>query len=231
MAWARTVLLIVFPGAGQLDGAFFMKGWSMKTLAALVFPGFQTLDLHGPLEMLGDHDVGSVDIKIVAETRDPVPSYHGTKMVVDRTFADGTDYDLVLIPGGDSAPLDPVNEALNNWIIETSKHAEYVMAVCTGTVLLATTGLLDGRRATTNKKDYTATIGYGPQVEWIPQARWVEDGKFFTSSGVSAGMDMSLAVMEKIFGSDAAEAITVGAEYEWHRDPSWDPFSKLAGLV
>lgn len=203
----------------------------MKTLAALVFPGFQTLDLYGPLEMLGDHDPGAVDIKIVAETLDPVPSYHGTRTAVDRTLADSTDYDLILIPGGDAAPLDPVNAAINTWIVETSERAEYVMAVCTGTVLLATTGLLDGRRATTNKKDYRATVHHGPKVTWVPQARWVEDGKFFTSSGVSAGMDMSLAVMSKIFGQDAADFIAVGTEYEWHKDPNWDPFAKMAGLV
>ncbi len=203
----------------------------MRTLAALVFPGFQTLDLYGPLEMLGDHDVGEIDIKIVAETLDPVPSYHGPRTAVDRRLSETSDYDLILIPGGDSAPLDPKNDAIDKWIVEASSKAEYVMAVCTGTVLLATTGLLDGRRATTNKKDYVATIGYGPKVEWVPQARWVEDGKFFTSSGVSAGMDMSLAVMARLFGQEAAEAIAVGTEYEWHRDPNWDPFAKLAGLV
>ena len=203
----------------------------MRTLAALAFPGFQTLDLYGPLEMLGDHDVGEVEIKIVAETMDPVPSYHNTRTAVDATFSDGADYDLLMIPGGDAAPLEPRNEAMNQWIIDVSKNAEYVMAVCTGTVLLATTGLLDGRRATTNKKDFTSTVHHGPNVEWVRQARWVEDGKFFTSSGVSAGMDMSLAVMEKLFGSKAAEAIAVGTEYEWHRDPDWDPFAKMAGLV
>lgn len=203
----------------------------MKTLAALVFPGFQTLDFYGPIEMLGDHDVGSVDIKVVAETLDPVPSYHGIRTAVDRTLAESADYDLILIPGGDAAPLNPKNQAINDWIIAASANAEYVMAVCTGTVLLATTGLLDGRRATTNKKDYKATIHHGPKVEWVPQARWIEDGKFFTSSGVSAGMDMSLAVMARLFGQDAATAIAVGTEYEWHEDPAWDPFAKMAGLV
>jgi transcriptional regulator GlxA family with amidase domain len=203
----------------------------MKKLAAVVFPKFQTLDLFGPLEILGDHDVGSVDIKIVAESLDPVPSYHGFKTVVDRTFQDGADYDLILIPGGDSAPLEPRNDALNRWIVEASKNAEYIMAVCTGAVLLATTGLLDGRRATTNKKDFTSTVHHGPNVEWVKQARWVEDGKFFTSSGVSAGMDMSLAVMAKLFGNDAAEFIAIGTEYDWHKDPNWDPFAKLAGLI
>ncbi|MEM7060790.1 MAG: DJ-1/PfpI family protein [Pseudomonadota bacterium] len=203
----------------------------MKTLAALVFPGFQTLDFYGPIEMLGDHVPGAVDIKIVAETLEPVPSYHGIRTTVDRTLADATDYDMILIPGGDAAPLDPINTAINDWIIETSETAEYVMAVCTGTVLLATTGLLDGRRATTNKKDFSATVHHGPNVEWVREARWVEDGKFYTSSGVSAGMDMSLAVMAKIFGQKAAEDIAIGTEYEWHEDPSWDPFAKMAGLV
>ncbi|MEM0988606.1 MAG: DJ-1/PfpI family protein [Pseudomonadota bacterium] len=203
----------------------------MKTLAALVFPGFQTLDFYGPIEMLGDHHPGSVDIKVVAETMEPVPSYHGLRTAVDRTLADGADYDLVLIPGGDSAPLDPINPAINDWIIAASDRAEYVMAVCTGTVLLATTGLLDGRRATTNKKDFTATVQHGPKVEWVREARWIEDGKFFTSSGVSAGMDMSLAVMAKLFGDYAASEIARGTEYEWHKDPTWDPFAKLAGLV
>ncbi|NJM84720.1 MAG: DJ-1/PfpI family protein [Tabrizicola sp.] len=203
----------------------------MRTLAALVFPGFQTLDLYGPLEMLGDHDIGAINIKIVAETLDPVASYHGTRTAVDRTLAESDDYDIILIPGGDSAPLQPRNDAINDWIIKASSKAEYVLAVCTGTVLLATTGLLDGRRATTNKKDFSATVPFGPKVNWVPQARWIEDGKFFTSSGVSAGMDMSLAVMAKIFGEKAADAIAVGTEYDWHKDPAWDPFARLAGLV
>ncbi|MBX2885501.1 MAG: DJ-1/PfpI family protein [Granulosicoccus sp.] len=203
----------------------------MKTLAALVFPGFQTLDLFGPLEVLGDHDPGEVDIKIVAESAEPVASYHGLRLSVDHTIAERRDYDLILIPGGDSAPLEPLNDGINSWIIETSAKAEYVLAVCTGTVLLATTGLLDGRRATTNKKDFTATIPYGPNVHWIPQARWVKDGKFFTSSGVSAGIDMSLAVMAKLFGDKAADEIAIGIEHDWHRDSNWDPFAKLAGLV
>ncbi len=203
----------------------------MKVLAALVFPGFQTLDLFGPLEVLGDHHPGEIDIKIVAETLEPVPSVHGLRLNVDRTIAESSDYDLILIPGGDAAPVAHRNAAINSWIVKASVRAEYVMAVCTGTVLLATTGLLDGRRATTNKRDYTATVPFGPNVQWVPQARWVEDGKFFTSSGVSAGIDMSLAVMGRLFGDEAANEIAEGIEYDWHRDSNWDPFAKLAGLI
>ena len=98
-------------------------------------------------------------------------------------------------------------------------------------VLLATTGILDGRKATTNKLDFTQTVPLAPNVEWIAQARWVEDGKFFTSSGVSAGIDMTLAAIARLFGEETAREIAYGTEYEWHDDASWDPFAKLAGLV
>lgn len=202
----------------------------MKTLAVLVFPGFQTLDLFGPLEMLGDLG-DAIDITIVAETLAPVPSVHGQRLSVDRTVSDGSDYDLLLIPGGDSALVAAKNCAITDWIVETANRAELVMTVCTGSILLAATGLLDGRKATTNKQDFTKTVPLGPHVEWVRQARWVEDGKFFTSSGVSAGMDMTLAAIAHLFGNDTARDIAVGTEYEWHDDAAWDPFAKLSGLV
>ena len=125
----------------------------------------------------------------------------------------------------------PINERLNNWIIETSKNAEFVMAVCTGTVLLATTGLIDGRKATTNKKDFTATIHHGPNVEWVKEARWVEDGKFLTSSGVSAGMDMALGAIAHMLDEETAEQVATFAEYTWHRDRDDDPFAAIHRLV
>ncbi|NKB78054.1 MAG: DJ-1/PfpI family protein [Gammaproteobacteria bacterium] len=202
----------------------------MKTLAVLVFPGFQTLDLFGPLEMLGDLS-DKIDITIVAETLDPVPSVHGQSLLVDKTILDGSEYDLCLIPGGDSALEVAKNSAVTNWIVETASHAELVMTVCTGSVLLATTGMLDGRKATTNKLDFRETVPLGPNVQWVNQARWVEDGKFFTSSGVSAGIDMTLAVIAHLFGTDIATKLAQSVEYEWHSDPNWDPFSELAGLV
>ncbi len=202
----------------------------MKTLAALVFPGFQTLDLFGPLEMLGDLG-DEIAITIVAETPAPVPSVHGQGLSVDKTVADGSGYDLLLIPGGDSALEAAKSSAIADWIVATANRADLVMTVCTGSILLATTGLLDGRRATTNKLDFTKTVPLGPEVDWVRQARWVEDGKFFTSSGVSAGMDMTLAAIAHLFDKDTAKEIAEGTEYEWHDDPSWDPFAKRSGLV
>ena len=201
----------------------------MKTLAALVFPGFQTLDYFGPIEMLGGID--DIEVITVAKNIDPVISRHGQKIVVDRALSDSSDYDLLLIPGGDSALVAAKDEDLMQWIREASAKAERVMAVCTGTVLLGMTGVLDGRKATTNKLDFTATVPLAPRVDWVKQARWVEDGKFFTSSGVSAGMDMALAAVADLFGTDIAEEMALTTEYTWHQDASHDPFAKSAGLI
>jgi transcriptional regulator GlxA family with amidase domain len=202
----------------------------MRTLAALVFPGFQTLDYFGPIEMLGGFG-GEIEIITVAKGRGPVPSVHGQRIVADRTIAEKNDYDLLFIPGGDSALTESKDKKLMQWIRETSANAERVMAVCTGTILLGMTGVLDGRRATTNKLDFTKTIHLAPLVNWVKEARWVEDGKFYTSSGVSAGMDMALAVVADLFGMETAEKIAISCEYEWHKDANWDPFAKSAGLV
>jgi transcriptional regulator GlxA family with amidase domain len=202
----------------------------MRTLAALVFPGFQTLDFFGPMEMLGD--VGDeIEIITVAKSPDPVPSYHGQKICVDRVLSEKNDYDLLFIPGGDTALIESEDEELMQWIKETSANAERVMAVCTGTVLLGMTGVLDGRKATTNKLDFVETVPLAPNVDWVKEARWVEDGKFFTSSGVSAGMDMALAVIADLFGMEVAENTARTSEYVWHKDANHDPFAKSAGLI
>ncbi len=202
----------------------------MRTLAALVFPGFQTLDYFGPIEMLGD-PAYEIELTTVAVTRDPVPSRHGQRIVPDITMAERTDYDLLFIPGGDSALEECTTSETLQWIRDVSENAERVMAVCTGTIILGRAGVLDGRRATTNKLDFTSTVHLAPKVDWVKQARWVEDGKFFTSSGVSAGMDMALGALASLYGAEKAKETAFGCEYTWHRDPNEDPFAKMVGLV
>ncbi|MEL6808468.1 MAG: DJ-1/PfpI family protein [Pseudomonadota bacterium] len=202
----------------------------MKSLAALVFPGFETLDYFGPIEMLGGYGK-ETDIITVAKGADPVPSVHGQRIVIDKTLAEKTDYDLLLVPGGDSALEAAKDEALLDWLRTVSENAERVMTVCTGSILLGMSGVLDGRKATTNKIDFTSTVHLAPNVDWVKEARWVRDDKFYTSSGVSAGMDMALAVMADLFGMEMADRLALGSEYEWHKDAGRDPFAKLAGLV
>ncbi len=202
----------------------------MRTLGALIFSGFETLDYFGPIEMLGGFGQ-EVEIITVAKGLDPVPSVHGQRIVVDKTISEKNDYDLLFVPGGDAALIEGKDDELVQWLREASSNAERVMGVCTGTVLLGMTGVLDGRKATTNKRDFMKTVHLAPKVDWVKEARWVEDGKFYTSSGVSAGIDMALAVMADLFGMELAEKLALGCEYEWHKDANRDPFAKLAGLV
>ncbi|PTX54156.1 DJ-1/PfpI family protein [Litoreibacter ponti] len=202
----------------------------MMKMAALVFPEFQTLDFFGPIELLGGFR-DEIEITTVAQTRDPVISRHGQRIVVDKILSDQTAYDLLFIPGGDSALEAAKDPELMEWITQVCATAEKVLAVCTGTVLLGMTGVLDGRRATTNKLDFNDTVHLAPRVEWVKQARWVEDGKFYTASGVSAGMDAALAVAADLFGMERADEMAEGCEYAWHKDASWDPFAKSSGLV
>lgn len=202
----------------------------MKSLAVFVFPGVQTLDLFGPIEMIGGF-YDKISLSLVAQSLEPVPTRHGQRILPDKTTGDGTDYDMLLVPGGDSALDVPKDQNAMQWLRTTSENCDCVMTVCTGSILLAMTGVLDGKRATTNKQDFLGTVHLGPNVTWVKKARWVEDGKFFTSSGVSAGMDMSLAVARHLFGQDAAEWMADGSEYEWHQNAEWDPFAQKAGLV
>ncbi len=202
----------------------------MKKMAALVFPEFQTLDFFGPIELLGGFR-DDIEVVTVAKGSDPVVSRHRQRIVVDRTLAEGHRYDLLFVPGGDSALEAAKDPELMNWVRDTAEQAERVMAVCTGTILLGMAGLLDGKRATTNKLDFTSTVHLAPKVDWVRQARWVQDGKFYTSSGVSAGMDMALAVAADLFGLDQANEMAEGCEYIWNDDPNCDPFAKRAGLV
>ena len=200
------------------------------TLGVVLFEEFETLDVMGPVEMFGMHQE-TFKIVTVAENSGPVRSTHGPATIADYAFSDGTNYDLLLVPGGPGTRREVDNKPLLEWLEETSQHVRYLTSVCTGSALLARAGILDGRNATSNKMSFEWVSEFGPQVHWVRQARWVEDGNIFTSSGVSAGMDMSLALISQILGEKAAKDAALWAEYSWHTDASNDPFAKAWGLV
>jgi putative intracellular protease/amidase len=193
-------------------------------VGALLFPGFELLDIFGPLEMLGM--LGSrVAITMLAERVGEVVSNQGPKGVADLALADAANIDLLLVPGGRGTRREVGNTVLLDWLRVRANDAGYVASVCTGSALLAKAGVLDGKRATSNKLAFDWVTSQGPNVSWVRAARWVEDGKFFTSSGVSAGMDMTLGLIEKLFERELALNVARWAEYTWHEDRSVDPFA------
>ena len=203
---------------------------STRSIAVVLFHEFELLDVFGPLEMFGMAP-DSFEICMVAERAGEVASRQGPKSVVEHEFSDGRQYDILLVPGGKGTRKEVDNLPLLEWLRNQSSGAEYVTSVCTGSAILARAGVLDGVRATTNKRAFAWATSQGDKVNWQKEARWVEDGKFFTSSGVSAGMDMSLALIAKVLGQETAEQVATWTEYEWHRDAGWDPFAKVHGLV
>lgn len=140
-----------------------------------------------------------------------------------RLIAAGVD--VVLVPGGVGSLREACRAdtlSLLRALARACRHS--VLSVCTGSQLLAAAGLLDGRRATTNKMLFDLVGAYGPRVRWVRAARWVVDGAFVTASGVSAGTDMALAVVERSHGRALALAAAEAAEYAWAEDPVDDPF-------
>ena len=103
-------------------------------------------------------------------------------------------------------------------------EARVTMSVCTGSALLAKAGLLDGLRATSNKQFFGLSVQQSDNVDWVEAARWVDAGSMVTSSGVSAGIDMALAVIERLFSADEADRICALTEYQRHTDADSDPF-------
>jgi transcriptional regulator GlxA family with amidase domain len=163
----------------------------------------------------------------VAAQAGPVASFQRTDVVAAYGFDSCPHLDWLLIPGGLGTREAIVDDALMKWLTDREAEAELVMTVCTGTALAAKAGLLEGRRATSNKKSFAWVMEQGPNTEWIREARWVDDGDRVTSSGVSAGIDMALAVIEREFGAETAEQLAAYTEYSREHDPDNDPFAKL----
>src|SRR5262249_41924022 len=154
-----------------------------RTLGAVLYEDFELLDLYGPLEMFGS--IGAeLRIVTVAEKTGPVASFQRPQAVAEFDFASAPMLDLILRPGAFGTLPQLENRAMLDFLRRRAATAEVTMSVCSGSAILAKAGLLDGRRATSNKQFFDLARAQGAAVKWVEQARWVEDGPFATSSGV-----------------------------------------------
>lgn len=205
----------------------------VQTVAHVVFEGFTTLDMYGPVQAFAscrvpDGDGGwhrYYEQFTVGDTARPMKSGEGPTTMADYSFEDAPDFDILLIPGGFGTRAAVSNDALLNKIADMSAKADVTATVCTGSAVLARTGLLDGRPATSNKVAWDWVLEQGPKVDWKRQARWVDDGDIVTSSGVSAGIDMALDLIARLRGEETAVNSAKFMEYIWNRDPANDPFA------
>ena len=193
--------------------------------AIVLFDEFETLDVFGPVSVLGklSHKCA---IRLWSADGQMVRSVHGVEVNSESFPSDPDELHFVLIPGGNGTRALTQDHDFLTAIKTLCSRATYVLSVCTGSAVVAATGIMDGRRATSNKRALQWVCNRAPGVQWVGNARWVVDGKFYTSSGVSAGIDMALAFVRDTEGQEVAEEFARGMEYLWNSDPDNDPFAR-----
>lgn len=187
----------------------------------LLFDKFETLDAFGPVEILSQ--IKDFNINYISKDGGVVHSYQGFKIITEDVKSIDKN-GILVIPGG-IGTRDLVNDTVFlNMLKHLAEESQFCLSICTGSALLAKCGVLDNKKATSNKKALEWVKQTNENVIWIDKARWVVDGKFYTSSGVSAGMDMALGFVSDQFGKDKAYEISEFIEYIWNEDKSKDIF-------
>ncbi|MEV0182779.1 DJ-1/PfpI family protein [Streptomyces sp. NPDC050625] len=181
---------------------------AQRTVLVVLFDGVQSLDVTGPLEVFAgaeSHLPGSYRIRTASLDGAPVRTSSALILVSDQSLADASEPHTLLVPGGQGTRHpDP---RLTDWLRGHGPRAERLVSVCTGAILLAAAGLLDGRRATTHWAYCGKLARDHPAVEVDPDPIYVRDGHVATSAGVTSGIDLGLALVEEDLGRDVALSI------------------------
>lgn len=216
------------------------------------------LDFMGPIAFL--NHVPGIEIHLIHDTLSPVPSGNASLFSNDRfggvwlqptyTLDNAPPLDVLLVPGGNGAPRITTDRKWDQFVAKVYPDLQYLYSVCTGASIVARSGIIDGKRATTNKAAFNWVMTQGPNVSWVKEARWVVDGNIWTSSGecvrsrndsqisepcrfrlgVEAGTDMAYAFVSAIYGERLAQSITNFIEYVPITNSSYDPFAALYNL-
>ncbi|MDP9500183.1 DJ-1/PfpI family protein [Bisgaard Taxon 45] len=190
----------------------------------LLFDDYETLDLMGPIEFL--FRVPKVQLHYISKQGGLIKSCQGFK-IETTSITCLPEKSILLIPGGQGTRQLVKDMPFLTWLTQLVDKAEFCLSVCTGSALLAATKQLDGKWATSNKLAFEWVRQINPHVKWKAVARWVREGKFYTSSGVSAGMDMTLGFICDQFGEELVYQIANQTEYVWNADPNKDDFATL----
>lgn len=199
----------------RADPAAYLKPKPRKNVAIFIFDGMELLDFAGPGEVFATAGQGrAFDVCTVAATSAPVKSQGFVTITPQYTFADCPKADILVLPGG--ATRIPLADAASlEWIRKTSGEAEISLSVCTGALLLAKAGLLDGLEATTHHQSLTVLKQAAPKATVREGRRFVDNGKVVTSGGISSGIDASLHLVARLLGPEAATEAAGVMEYRW----------------
>jgi putative intracellular protease/amidase len=201
----------VAAGRCRTCGAELVSSARPLSVALLIFPGVQIIDYTGPYEVFGQ---GRCRAFTVAKSKEAVTTSMGMRVEPSYSFADCPSADVLVIPGGgvDTVESDP--EAIG-WLRARADSAQFVLSVCNGAFILAKTGLLDGLTATTFYDLLDEFQLRYPKVRAVRDRRYVDNGKFVTTAGISSGIDGALHVVEKLRGRAPAQRAALNMEYDW----------------
>lgn len=194
------------------------------TVGIFIFDEVEVLDFAGPFEVFSvagriaraNGFSAHVPFKVctVSAARGPVTARHGLTVAAHRDFASGSTYDILIVPGG-VVDRERSKAEVIDWIRSTAQTALLTASVCTGAFLLAEAGLLDGHRATTHWEDIAAFRNDFPHIPVIESVAYVDEGEILSSAGISAGIGMSLHIVERILGRQAATRTARQMQYDW----------------
>lgn len=197
-----------------------------RTVGILIFDDVEVLDFCGPFEVFSvarpagtnDDESRLFNIVTIAEEHRIITCRGGLLVQPHYTIADHPSLDILVIPGGQGTRRERHNRPLLDWIARQDERTELITSVCTGAFLLAERGLLDRHRATTHWASVEWMRATYPALEMLADARVVDEGHLITSAGISAGIDMSLHVVARLHGIEAALWTARRMEYDWRTE-------------
>ncbi len=193
----------------------------MYSVGIFLFDDMELLDFAGPYEVFsvtGELNGGTLTVFSVTQDGEAVKTVNGLTVTPDYSFSNHPAIDLLVIPGGVGTKAEMEKDGVLAWIGKANKSATLTMSVCSGARLLGKLGLLDGRECTTHHEVMDAVKAIAPNAI-LTRKRFTGDGRLFTSAGISAGIDLSLHIVENLFGRDVMESTKVYMEYgDWEGD-------------
>ncbi len=193
-----------------------------RTIAVVLYPGLTALDMIGPLQVLKvlERFAPQYRTVVVGERAEPMDTDVHVRMMPDLTFDEVPHPFALVVPGGRIPTVRAMSDpAIREYVRTAAQSSEIVASVCTGSLILAAVGLLKGRQATTNWFWYGVLESFGAKYL---RRRWVEDGKFIMSAGVSAGIDMGLYLASRLTDEATARRVQLALDY----DPQ-PPFGRI----
>jgi len=196
-----------------------------RQVALFVFDDAEVMDVAGPFEVFSvtgrRHGLEPFLVSLVAQRPGPVTMRNGFRVEPHATLAQTSAPDILIIPGGQGTRREMHNPVVIDWVHRTARGAELILSVCTGALVLASAGLLDGLQATTHHGAIELLRETAPLAHVREGVRFLDNGRVVVSAGISAGIDMSLHVVGRLLGQEVAEETAGYMEYHWdHNDPS-----------